>query len=40
MKESLFIACIAGTFTFGYFLMERLDLFLAKNRKAPDEQKD
>lgn len=40
MKESLFIVCIVGTFTFGYFLMDQLDLFLTKNRKAPEGQKD
>ncbi len=37
MKESLFLLCVFGTFTFGYFLMGRLDLFLSKNRKEPEQ---
>lgn len=40
MKELLFTACVFGAFLFGYFLMGRVDLFLKRNRKAPEEENE
>lgn len=34
MKDVLLTAAVLAFFTFGYFLMDRIDRFLCKNQKA------
>lgn len=40
MKNAVLVVALAGLFTFGYFLMGKLDRFLEENRRATKTEKN